>query len=202
MKTRLQVAQARVDELESYIRISSDRSQAHRDEGQASSTGAHFLPGEVPQVRRRLRTKQVAPASYVAVGVGASAGRWQKVPGVSMVSQRGVWSHAKRRSFQVRTPGVGAGKIYFKFAERAPVGTAPCRSDTCWRKEDLRPLVFCGRDVCAYDAACSCRREFQDFAPDKRKKLLEASEQDFAAEAEHPAEVWRRRWASMGHDGE
>ena len=49
-------------------------------------------------------------------------------------------------------------------------GTNPCRLEECWQKLSGCDLSFCGRDVCAYDAAVTCHAQLIAAIPDKTMK--------------------------------
>ena len=61
-------------------------------------------------------------------------------------------------------------KLYFCFTERTAAEAAPCHSSSCWSKSVGQPLQFCGKDICAYDAASTCKQELEAARPDGRKR--------------------------------
>ena len=155
---------------------------------------------ELPS-RRRLRFKQAPPDQPSAENPDVCQPavclphNWTRVSGVSHASQTNA-DYGPRRSFQVSVAkaGVDKTKLYFKYSIITSPGTAPCNSTACWQKTSGRNLVFCGKDVCAYDAAVTCHAEPIAALPDKRRRLAEADSDDQAAAPQGDLDSWKTRW--------
>ena len=139
--------------------------------------------------RRRLNFKQPA-ADYPK-----TAHNWCKVAGVSHVPQTNR-DYGKRRCFQVSVvrAAMNRSKLYFGYHTTTAAGTDPCRSEECWQKTSGCDLSFCGRDVCAYDAAVTCHAELIAALPDKRRRVAEVMSDDEAATSRGDLNSWKERW--------
>jgi hypothetical protein len=148
--------------------------------------------------RRRLRGKQSAP-QYPRlrnrVVQEPLAHDWSRVVGVSHSAQTNA-DFGARRSFQVSVARaqVAVTKLYFRYQRVTLPGMQPCGSAECWQKAPGQALNFCGRDVCAYDAATTCHAELLAARPDKRRRLSEAGPDEEAAVPPGDLESWKTRW--------
>lgn len=109
--------------------------------------------------------------------------RWKGVRGVSLCSRKP--NGTPRRCFQVNCAKVATelggdtrSKLTFPFREDTAPGTAPCGPPACWQKVAGEALAFCGRDVCAYDAACTCHAELLALRPDRRRREAQEEEEE------------------------
>ena len=168
--------------------------------GVASSAPAGMPIRPLVPRRTRLRGKQAPPRVPMPQPEhlqGASPDRcrrWNRVAGVSHVPQSHA-SRGPRRSFQVSVAKaqLGPAKLYFKYQEATLAGAQPCHFGECWQKLPGQPLFFCGRDVCAYDAAVACHSGLFAVLPDKRRRLPEASVDEGAAPP-CDLEAWGNQW--------
>ena len=167
----------------------------------ATDLGVHIPVREGLPRRRRLKFKQAAPDYPRSQNpdmhepASCSSHNWSRVSGVSHASQTNA-DFGPRRSFQVNVARaeIGRTKIYFKYRTITSPGTEPCHSTTCWQKAAGRNLAYCGRDVCAYDAAVACHAELIAALPDKRRRLAEADCDYEAAAPQGDLASWKTRW--------
>ena len=208
----LRTARAAAQDAENALHSAQDRAHAAQD---AVSDGSHVeveavpppphveappqpLSADVPILpvvpKRRLRFKQRSRQYGQQVETGNQM-RWKRVQGVSLTAQSNLSRGSHRLSFQVNLHNMVPSKLYFRFNRWTSPDTQPCNSQTCWRKADGKALDFCGRDICAYDAAITCRAELLSARPDGRKRSRGCREglADPGTVGE-ALQAWKRRW--------